>query len=710
MPDRIANKLLLIGWDAADWKVILPLIEKGQMPALERLMARGAHGTLTTLDPPLSPMLWTSIATGKTADQHGVLGFLEPTEAGDAVRPVMGTSRKAKAFWNILNQEGLTSNVIGWWPSHPAEPLRGVAVSNFYHHAGRPAYEPWPLPDGTVHPPELADTFAELRVHPQELTAAHILPFVPTAAEAAPAFPKQMSALASVLAHAASVQAAATWALAHTEWDLTAVYFDAIDHFGHGFMKYHPPHRAGVDAEAFRHFSGVVEAGYRFHDMMLERLVALAGDDATVIVISDHGFHSDHLRPLGLPQEPAAPALEHRDVGVVVAAGPGIARGSRIHGMGLLDVAPTVLALFGLPLGRDMAGAPALDAFAAPPELGYVDSWEGVAGDDGRHAAASRRDPWAEQEAMRQLEALGYIEPGSTTRVDKVVAESRFYLARALMDRGRVAEALPKLRALAADHPDAERYGLWLVSAYRQLQRFDEAQDALDAVADAHTARLTARRDALRARADALAAAVPASPEEAAARDRAVPRVAEALRRTERRLADPPAGVFYQFGVLRMAQGETERAIEAFRAAEAGLGHFPMLSLRLGEAYVLLKRWPEAEAQMRAALGADPDSAAAWRGLALALLRQGEPRAAADAALEAVSRRFFFPAAHVHLGEALALLGEHESAARAFELALSQNPAMSRVHGLLADLYRLHLHDPALATEHLKKYEAVGQP
>ena len=70
------NKVLLIGWDAADWKIINPLMDAGMMPALESLVNNGVMGNLATLDPPLSPMLWTSISTGKHADplflpQHG---------------------------------------------------------------------------------------------------------------------------------------------------------------------------------------------------------------------------------------------------------------------------------------------------------------------------------------------------------------------------------------------------------------------------------------------------------------------------------------------------------------------------------------------------------------------------------------------------------------------------------------------------------------
>ncbi|HUM45439.1 MAG TPA: alkaline phosphatase family protein, partial [Chitinophagales bacterium] len=69
MSKRTAKKILLIGWDAADWKVINPLMDNGLMPTLNKMVNEGVIANLATLDPPLSPILWTSIATGKLADK-----------------------------------------------------------------------------------------------------------------------------------------------------------------------------------------------------------------------------------------------------------------------------------------------------------------------------------------------------------------------------------------------------------------------------------------------------------------------------------------------------------------------------------------------------------------------------------------------------------------------------------------------------------------
>ena len=103
------------------------------MPSLKKFLSEGVRGNIATLDPPLSPMLWTSIATGKRAYDHGILGFVEPDPNGIDVRSVNSTSRKVKAIWNILNQEGFKSNITAWWPSFPVENSNGNMVCNFIH-------------------------------------------------------------------------------------------------------------------------------------------------------------------------------------------------------------------------------------------------------------------------------------------------------------------------------------------------------------------------------------------------------------------------------------------------------------------------------------------------------------------------------------------------------------------------------------------------
>jgi predicted AlkP superfamily phosphohydrolase/phosphomutase len=86
------KKILLLGWDAADWKLIDKFMADGKMPALKKFLSEGVRGNIATLDPPLSPMLWTSIATGKRAYDHGILGFVEPDPNGIDGRSINSTS------------------------------------------------------------------------------------------------------------------------------------------------------------------------------------------------------------------------------------------------------------------------------------------------------------------------------------------------------------------------------------------------------------------------------------------------------------------------------------------------------------------------------------------------------------------------------------------------------------------------------------------
>ena len=419
----MSKKVLFIGWDAADWKAIHPLMDAGKMPHLQRLVETGAMGRVATLQPPLSPMLWTSIATGKRPFKHGIHGFSEPTPDGRGVQPITNLSRTSKAVWNILNQEGQRSVVVGWWPSHPAEPLHGVTVSDHYHRAHRPLgpedVAGWPLLDGTVHPPELHERLAELRMHPQELAGPMLTPFLPALEKIDRKKDRRFAMLCKIIAECVSIHSAATWLVDNQEWDFFAVYYDAIDHFCHGFMQYHPPRQPWVREEDFERYSQVVSTAYELHDQMLGTLLAKArrkarGEDKlNVLLMSDHGFHPDHLRPRAIPDIPAGPAIEHSPLGIFVLNGPGIKQDEPLYGVSVLDAAPTLLALFGLPTGEDMDGRVVKAAFEEPPEVGTIPSWEAVSGDDGRHPPHTRLAPQAAAEALDQLVALGYIEaPG----------------------------------------------------------------------------------------------------------------------------------------------------------------------------------------------------------------------------------------------------------------------------------------------------------
>src|SRR3982751_5587781 len=149
---RPAKRVLLVGWDAADWKIINALLDRGLMPTLDAFINEGVIGNIATIQPILSPMLWNSIATGKRPHKHGIHGFVEVKPDGTGIRPVMSTSRKVKAIWNMLTQAGLKSQVFSWFASHPAEPIDGVCVSNLFTQMPPDLQGSWPLATECIHP------------------------------------------------------------------------------------------------------------------------------------------------------------------------------------------------------------------------------------------------------------------------------------------------------------------------------------------------------------------------------------------------------------------------------------------------------------------------------------------------------------------------------------------------------------------------------
>ncbi|NNM21374.1 MAG: tetratricopeptide repeat protein [Gammaproteobacteria bacterium] len=738
MPTPIKNKVLLIGWDAADWKSIGPLMDAGKMPALQSMVENGVSGNLSTLHPVLSPMLWTSIATGKRPFDHGVHGFSEPTADGKGVQPISVLARKTKAIWSILNQHEQRSVIVGWWPSHPAEPINGVMVSNHYQTALGPLKDGWPIAPTIVHPPEKCEELAELRFHPDEHMAPHILPFVPRAAEVDQEEDRRLASCLKIICEATSIHSCATELLENESWDFAAVYHDAIDHFGHGFMKYHPPRLDRVREGDFDIYGNVVTAGYLYHDMMLGRMLELVDDDTTVILVSDHGFHCDHLRPASIPREPAGPAIEHRDFGIFVMQGPGVRKDELIHGASVLDITPTLLTMYGLPVADDMAGKPLLAAFAEPPEVTHIPSWEDVAGDDGQHPPGKQTDQYESKAALEQLVALGYIESAgedAEMAVEKVVRELQYNLAQSYMDADRNRAAEPILEDLYARYPLEYRFAIKLAMCYRALDKTDKLAPLVEELnngtrRDAEVARKKLKEFADVARARRKARKEQREADEKAGidpKDRKVePIFDEEERKAIAELRDISrvniASIEFLAGYVQVADGNAEEALEHLLIAEQSDVVRPGLHLQIGEAYLKLERWEDAERSFLKAGELDGVNANVHFGLCRTYLSQRENQKAADAALKAVGLRYHYPMAHYCLGMALHRMGRIDSAIEALKVALSQNPNFPEVHERLSTIYSKRLNEPDLALTHTvlakemrtenrrRRREALGLP
>lgn len=642
MPPK--KRLLLIGWDSADWKIIHPLLDQGLLPGVQQLVDGGISGNLATLEPQLSPMLWTSIATGKMAYHHGVQGFTEVDPVSGGVVPVSAATRQCKTVWEMLGEKGLKSHVVSWFATQGEQNLNGKMVSNMFGHVKgvTPEMAPseWPEPmAGTYWPPELAAEMNELRVSPLEMTGNDVIrAFVPNAPDVDQQRDRRLQDLAEKLAEAYSVQSAATYLMeTDPDWDFMAVYFRAVDEISHYFMHYHPPKMEGIPDADFEMYKDIVNNTYRAHDMMLQRLIQLAGPDTAIVLVSDHGFHSDHLRPKFTPRVPAGITVWHRPQGVIMAHGPGFKKDELIHGARLLDIAPTVLHYFGLPVGDDMEGRVLSEALNETRPVNFIPTWESADGHQQKRGSLSEEESKA---LLEQFVALGYIDEVSsdpTEAADETNRENKWNLARACLYGGKFEMALPLLEDCFTAYPERTDYAQLLAKCQFQLGLLNEAEETLEVCLESF---------------------------------------------------GPSESARLLMGSIELERGNTTKALDYLDAVRERNPENMQLLHTLSEAYLAARRWVDAEATAERMLELDPGSAQAYLTLARCFLRQEKPEEAASAALEAVGLQFGNPAGHFLLGVALVQLENWSAAERALRNHLQLNPLNGLAARYLAQVCR----------------------
>lgn len=613
-------RLLILGWDGADWDLLDPLLSCGKLPHLAALLARGSRAPLASLEPRLSPLLWTSAVTGVTPDRHGVLNFVEPAPDGQGLRLASSTSRRCRALWNLLQLRGLHSHVVNWYATHPAEPLAGVVLSNQFFQASEPPAE-------CVHPADQLSAWLHARqssATEAQATRARTLP--------APALPRPedealINALDAAAERAETIHQLALRLAAQRDWQALLVFQEWIDVAGHHAMAYAPPRQPHIPKRQQRLFGGVVEAVYREHDRMLGELLTAAGDDLNVILLSDHGFQHGASRPklsgVALGDDRAEQeASWHRPIGILAMAGPGIRPGARTPAASLLDITPTALALLGLPAGADMDGRVLAELLTADPPA-PIPSWQKVDGDAGEHPADLRLDPFEAHETVKQLIALGYLAampPGQAERVAFVRRETDFNRAVVLSRSGRCGQAIPWLEALVEEQPRQPRYSLLLVEC---LLAEGQAQAAL-------------------ARAEAFLQRQPLS----------------SAMRLQQLLA-----------LLALNQPEQARRQLPLIRPGSSAEH-----LNLAEILVQLQQPQAAADHYRAALADASLAIHAHLGLARLALAAGEAEQAAEHCLDAQAVSLQVPEAHLLLALCLAWLEMNQEASLSCDHALALQP------------------------------------
>jgi Flp pilus assembly protein TadD len=422
---RPGRPVLFVGLDGADWQLLDSYVAAGRMPVLAGLVREGRSGVLTTLQPPLSPLVWTTMMTGVSPVEHGILDFTRRSPSTGALEPITSDERRVPAVWNVATWAGRAVAVFGLWATFPAEPVRGLLVADRFSSFTSRDTTP---PPGVVYPAaqeewaraalaavEAETDLAALRAYLPDLTATEL-----DGARTRPdPFADPVSGLLRVLVETRAYHRLAGEWIARERPALAVVYFQGTDTVGHLFAPFAPPRQPGVSEADFARYSGVPERYFAEVDRLLGEYRRLAEDAGAVLVIaSDHGFHWREGRPTALSSAAAATAGRwHREEGMYLLWGPGIASAAD-RGRGTVgQVAATLLTLLGLPPGTGME--PPLtgisDAGDPAPALEYRAFYQPPA-----PAAAQAADSAADAEAVARLRALGYIgaSEGRDTRAD----------------------------------------------------------------------------------------------------------------------------------------------------------------------------------------------------------------------------------------------------------------------------------------------------
>src|SRR5436190_1683856 len=396
VPTRVA----IFALDGVDWDLLHELANDGRIPNLAALTSGGASTSLQTIQPTVSPMIWTTVATGLTPDRHGVIDFVDHQNR----TPVDAFSRRPPAIWDIAHAFGRLAVVANWWTAWPPSP-----------HTTNIVYDtPGELLHNAVFPQALAARADALDVPPntiEYLQARRFLNISEAEWNKALENPNDpISVFRDVLAktwgdHRVTINLYNDERRRGRDPQLIMLSYDGTDAVNHLFGPFHPPLREGVSSEGYRKFWPAVANYYAEIDRLIGEWMGVLPRDTTVIVLSGYGFRWEKDRPRTIPTGNASLA-DHRNPGVFIAYGPHVAA-ARGYAMSVYDVAPTVLTLLGLPKSVEMPGNLARWAFKdiVPLTSVRVVGYGEFTGERPL-ATVARVDP---KEYQRTLLAIGHV-------------------------------------------------------------------------------------------------------------------------------------------------------------------------------------------------------------------------------------------------------------------------------------------------------------
>ncbi len=478
------SRVFVLGLDGLDPQTVDLLMSEGKLPNLAKLRQEGAYGRLRTEKPILSPIIWTTIATGKGPEEHGIGHFVAMRGDTGETLPVTSRMRKVKALWNIASEAERRVLTVGWWATWPPEEVLGSIVSDHtaYHFLFEDGFTGGETGESKTYPPELMERIAPKLVRPGDLGVEDLAPFVDVPSEELSRpfdFQDDLAHFKWALATAMSYREIGLDLWRSERPDLAMLYVEATDSTAHLFGHlFRAEGLKGELASQQARFGHAVEQMYLYADGLIGDVLGALDERTTLVVVSDHGFelgtlHDDPSKTRDLRR---VSERFHREEGVIYLYGHQVRRHGRIERATIRDVAPTVLALLGLPAARDMPGRVLTEALSRnAPAHGYVEkrvaTYEGPGGgtvDPGTDAAIAAAQ-------LEHLKSLGYMggDTMSSPQGERNLAAIHF-------ENGDFREAAAMYRDLVAKDPDDAALRTSLAGTLGALERYEEARRELE--------------------------------------------------------------------------------------------------------------------------------------------------------------------------------------------------------------------------------------
>ena len=407
------TKVIVLGFDGADWDFIDPLIAEGHLPNFKLLKEKGAWARLKSMKPTLSAVIWTTIATGKRMEKHGIVDWLYLQKKGIKV-PYNSSERREPAIWEILSEAGKSSAVINWYVSYPPDHINGIVISDAARGIIFMKNKTFALRD-SVYPPKFFDIVRESVEwnYWKVLKETRIPDYLKMARDMGkdPSNHPVIKDFKPFLLMEKLVYNMGEKVWNRGKFDFFALYFrwpDVVTHFIGMFL---PPELAtrGLKEMKEKHrlepklrkeldekTAELLLPVYSWLDLILGEYIKRMDEDTYLIVLSDHGFD---FGPQGYNHE--LPDWMAPPLGILAVLGPEVKKGYQIKNASVFDIAPTILYLYNLPIGKGMDGKPLLDAFRFSRKIKYRKYF--------RKKFVKKHLKELDRKTLKELHSLGYI-------------------------------------------------------------------------------------------------------------------------------------------------------------------------------------------------------------------------------------------------------------------------------------------------------------